>query len=231
MTIKGHQHAMPKSYLSLTAGLSLLVSFALSSGQAAATELRPEALDIELQGLLTLLPGRYAGPLASAEMPDREGMIYHTIEAIALPEHGEQVLLHVVSLKGFDDPQPFQQKFYALDTDPNRARNQMASIVVMRAARWQQGDGVPENIIRFPPECAISWRRDDSGFVARVKRGDCVYESAAFGGAIIPDMTYVVSPESFAIRDLLYRPDGSLLTPGGGFVTASRIAESDLTEP
>jgi hypothetical protein len=185
---------------------------------------RAAALDEELEQLLSLLPGRYRGDLDS---DDGNGgrQIHHTIEVIEMPEHGEKTLIHVLSLSGFDDPQPFQQKFYAFDLSPERSQNRMESIVLMRAPRWQPGQALDEQrLLRFPPECRISWRREGSTFVARVRQGSCAYESAAMGGTIVPDMTYVVSEESFAIRDILYRPDGSLAVPSqsGDFIVAPR---------
>jgi hypothetical protein len=187
------------------------------------------ALDKELEQLLSLLPGRYRGKLDGEEGDDGRH-IYHTIEVIEMPAHGEKTLIHVLSLEGFDDPQPFQQKFYAFDLRPERSRNRMESIVLMRAPRWQPGQALDDQrLLRFPPECRISWRREGSTFVARVRQGSCAYESAAMGGTIVPDMTYVVSEESFAIRDILYRPDGSLAVPsqGGDFIVAPRAC-SDL---
>ena len=179
-------------------------------------------LDAELAAILETAPGRYAGVVPNRSDPP--AMLYHTIEPVALPEHGETVLMHVISQTGFDDPTPFQQKFYAFDLSPDRTRNQMTSIVLMRASRWQPGQQLDESkLIRFPPECAIVWSRDERGLVARVQRGDCVYESKALGGPIEPDMTYVVTAESFGIQDLLYRSDGTLLTPGSGLIVSPRV--------
>ena len=213
---------MPKHRLLpvlLTAMLYALATTAPVHGQA------KTPLDVELEAILALLPGRYAGSRATGAQPDREGMLYHTIEPVALPEHGRTVLLHVLSTRGFDDPQPLQQKFYAFDERAGRTHNSMRSIVLVRAPRWQPGMALDEDsVIRFPPECAIRWHRDERGLVARVKRGDCVYRSEAFGGDIVPDMTYVATPESFAIEDTLYRPDGSAVIPRGGLLVAPRVA-------
>ena len=188
-----------------------------------ASERAQDPLSAELEAILQLAPGRYAGPLPNAQDPDEPAMLYHTIEPVDLPGYGQTVLLHVVSRQGFDDPTPFQQKFYAFDLRPDRPRNQMTSIVMMRSARWRPGDDLDESkLIRFPAECAIVWSQDSRGLVARVKRGDCVYESEALGGPIEPDMTYVVTQHSFGIQDLLYRSDGSLLTPDSGLIVTPR---------
>lgn len=182
------------------------------------------ALVRELAAIERTLPGRYAGSLATAARPDREGTLYHVIERVALPDYGELVFRHLLSLKGFDDPRPFQQKFYRFDLSPERTHNRMRSVVLMRAPRWQPGETLPrEGLIEFPEECAIRWQTDERGLVARVRRGDCVYDSAALGGPIVPDMTYIATPDSFALKDQLFRPDGSQVTPGGGLVVAPRV--------
>ena len=36
-------------------------------------------------------------------------------------------------------------------------------------------------------------------------------------------MTYVVTTESFGIQDLLYRSDGTLLTPDSGLIVSPRV--------
>lgn len=220
----GSQLRSPSRPLSGTLFATLTAICCALWGSASAAEEPGEAgLDSELRALLAVLPGKYTGSLANAANPDREGQLFHTIEPIDLPEYGKRVFLHTLSLKGFDDPQPFQQKFYRFDLDADRERNRMTSVVMMRAPRWQAGTALDEEaLIRFPAECAINWHRTGDDFVARVKRGDCVYKSAALGGDIIPDMTYVVTEESFAISDVLYRPDGSTVTPDNGLATAQR---------
>lgn len=204
------------------ASLTMLACLAVASVGCTMTANSGGPLDQELADILDTLPGRYAGQVPSGN--GETAMLYHTIEPVSLPELGDTVIHHVISREGFDDPEPFQQKFYTIDRSAKRQRNQMSSVVMMRTGRWEQGDELDAaKLIRFPqPDCAIVWNRDTRGLVARVKRGDCVYESAALGGAIIPDMTYIVTEDDFAIQDLLYKEDGTLLTPGAMVTTPRR---------
>ena len=226
MRLKLHsRHEPPGFEWTILKGLPMaLLGSTLMLLVGCGTEQRPveSQLDVELADILATAPGRYAGVLPNRSDPS--AMLYHTIEPVALPEHGDTVLMHVISQNGFDDPTPFQQKFYAFDLSPDRTQNQMTSIVLMRASRWRPGEQLDESkLIRFPSECAIVWSRDDRGLVARVQRGDCVYQSKALGGAIEPDMTYVVTAVSFGIQDLLYRSDGTLLTPDSGLIVSPRV--------
>ena len=211
--------------------LAALPALAASVALAAPTP----PLDAELEQILALLPGRYEGEAPDARDPtgQRRLPLQHKIVRVQAPQFGGTVFYHQISRDGLDSPKPFQQKIYAFDRSPARAANTMRSWV------FRPGQGPanldldptalraldPAALMNFPPECAIRWSRGKApgSFVARVRRQDCSYESAAFRQRISPDMTYELAPGSFGIEDVLYGADGRPLFPPTGVLVAARL--------
>jgi peptidylprolyl isomerase len=211
--------------------LTLLALLAVPAAPAATP-----ALDAELDRILALLPGRYAGDAPDPRDPAglQRRPLQHKIARIEAPQFGgDTVFYHQISRDGLDSPTPFQQKIYVFDRSPGRSVNRMRSFV------FRPGQGFanlerdpaaqksldPAALMNFPEACAIRWSRGDTegSFVARVRREDCSYESAAFRQSISPELTYVLSAGSFGIEDLLYGVDGKPLFPPTGLLTAARL--------
>lgn len=195
------------------------------------------ALDLEgeLTEILALLPGRYRGVAPDPRDPEAPAQpLFHKIVRIDAPQFGsDAVYYHVIAREGYDSVTPFQQKIYAFDRSAGRAGNAMRSWVYLPTTPGTNLDQDParqrslqrEELMSFPtPACAIRWsRRSPSGeYTARVQPADCVFPSAAFRQDLRPDMTYVLSPASFGIEDILNGEDGRPLFPSSGIVTATR---------
>ena len=69
-------------------------------------------IERELEGILALLPGQYAGEAPNPRMAEQLTTLYHTLQQVTEPSLGELVFHHVISVKGFDDDKPLQQKLY-----------------------------------------------------------------------------------------------------------------------
>lgn len=189
----------------------------------------PAAVAEELERLLEVLPGRFSGP-----MPDG-GVLYHKIVGINAPQFGATALYHQISRDGFDSSKPLQQKIYAFDRDSMRVANKMRAWVIdSRAglANIERSQIVinaldPTQLQSFPDACAIRWTEDQAAgsFTARVERTRCSYGSAAFGGQISPEMTYLVSPAKFIVDEALYRDTGEPLFPPTGAMQAARLPQ------
>lgn len=194
------------------------------------------SLERELRELLETLPGHYTGEVTdpSDASGARRITLYHKIVRIEAPQFGETVFYHQISRDGFDSPRPAQQKIYAFDRNPARADNRMRSWVFFpdqQPGNLERDPAAiaavqPAKMMNFSPECAIRWQRGErrSMFVARVRPEDCSFESAAFRQRIRPDMTYVVSPRSFGVQDILYGESGKSLIPVAGLLTVPRVA-------
>jgi peptidylprolyl isomerase len=192
-------------------------------------------LERELRELLEWLPGRYAG-----EVPDpanaasgKRITLYHKIVRIEAPQFGETVFYHQISRDGFDADRPAQQKIYAFDRNPERTENRMRSWVFYPNQGGANLEKDPAAIaalqaaalMNFPLECAIKWRRGARplSFVAKVKREECSYRSAAFRQNIRPEMTYELTRTTFGIEDILYGESGAPLFPSAGVLTVARV--------
>lgn len=201
----------------------------------AATAAPPAPLDAELERIAALLPGRYQGLAPDPANPSApQGPIYHKIVRVTAPQFGsDTVFYHQVSRDGFDSTSPLQQKLYAFDRDPGRAANGM------RAAVFYPGSGLanverdpaalaaldPAKLLRFPEPCVFRWSAGESpgSFIARVPRGTCSYTSVAFRQDVTPDITYVLTPTSFALQDHIYGADGRPVVRETGLLTATRV--------
>jgi peptidylprolyl isomerase len=212
---------------------ALAASFVVTAPVAVAAPAGP--LDAELAQILTLLPGRYQGDAPDPRDPTgvRRLPLQHKIVRVEAPQFGDTVFYHQISRDGLDSAKPFQRKIYAFDRDPRRRANSMRSWV------FRPGEGPPNleldptalraldpaSLMNFPPECAIRWAKGSApgSFVARVRRQDCSYDSAAFRQRISPEMTYELAPGSFGIEDVLYGADGRPLFPPTGVLVAPRL--------
>ena len=195
-------------------------------GAPVAGSVVPAPLEAELQEILALLPGRYAGP-------DADGRLYHKIVPIVAPQFGgDTVFYHQISRDGFDSATPSQQKIYVFDRAPGRAGNVMRSYVFLPKqgpANVEQDVAAlrslqPGMLMSFPPECAIRWSRGEApgSYVARVRPEQCSFQGVAFKQRISPEMTYVVDRDSFSIEDVLYGENGQPLFPRSGLLRAAR---------
>ena len=202
------------------------------------------ALDSQLAQILQLFPGRYSGE--ANDPADASGKarltLYHKIARINAPQFGgDAVYYHQISRDGFDSPQPLQQKIYAFDRSPVRKANSMRAFVFplsATAAHLQDDPAAalalqPGKLMVFPAACDIRWAAGSSPGVyrARVRRGDCSYDSVAFKQKISPDLTYELSGASFAMEDVLFGADGNALFPSSGLLTTPRVSAPPGTAP
>ena len=209
----------------------------LVASSACATLADPAApLDRQLEGIVALLPGLYAGSMPGdfgAEAGEGS-RIFHKIVRIDAPQFGSDlVFYHQISRDGFDSTKPLQQKIYAFDRDRKRTANVMRSRVFFPGQGYAnlEQDGAalssfdPATLMQFPTECAIRWSAGDSvgQFVARVSRADCRYQSQTFKQTIAPELTYILSAAEFAMEDVLYGENGAPLFPATGMSHAARV--------
>jgi len=197
-------------------------------------------LDAELSRIMALLPGRYAGSIVDPFAPSSGKMIrlHHKIVPIEAPQFGQKVFYHQISRDAVDSLQPTQQKIYVFDLDPARKRNRMRSFVFYPKSGYAnlERDPValrqlqPQQLMSFPPGCEINWSEETGEvFFARVRLGDCRYDSVAFKQAILPLLTYRVSREAFAIEDVLHDANRKPLYPSVGLASAARLPSTLAT--
>jgi hypothetical protein len=174
-------------------------------------------LDAELAQILALLPGRYQGEMPVMSDPTGKAVepVFHKIVRLDAPRFGHTVIYHQIGRDG-PDGKPAQQKIYVFDESPSRAVNQMRSFVIPRGRGLQNLETLgaelaaldPESLMRFPPECAIRWRRAGGGYEAHVSSKDCQYPSQTWKTDVRPDMTYVLTKDSFSLQESMYYADG-----------------------
>jgi hypothetical protein len=217
--------------------LMLLTGFglALAAAGRAAEPPTPPAIEVELAAITALLPGRYVAELPDPRSPTGPRLrIYHEILPVRAPRFGAGLAFyHQISRDGFDADTPFQQKVYVFDASPDRPRNRMRSFVLMPgAASVSPRRGLaalaaldPGATLAFPPACIINWSPGEvpGSYLARVRRADCRYRSERFGQDISPDLTYLLTPDSLAVEDLLFGADGKSLVPSPGLAPAVRL--------
>jgi len=179
----------------------------------------------ELDTLLKLLPGEYAG---MAELRKGESApVVHKIAAVDLPQFGPHVLYYQL---GQDGGPALQQKVFVLDRDaaglPIRMRayyaapGKIAANFEQRPADWASLD--PASLMAFPDSCAFRWRADGAGFTGVVARETCQYDSPGFRQLVQPEMQYRVTDETFEWTETLYGADGTPLATTGGNLIAYR---------
>ena len=194
----------------------------------------PSPLDAQLTRITTLLTGRYAGSIVDPLDPAGGKMIrlHHKIVPIEAPQFGQKVFYHQISRDAVDSLQPTQQKIYVFDLDPARKLNRMRSFVFYPKSGYAnlERDPValrqlqPQQLMSFPPGCEINWSEEtDEVFFARVRLGDCRYESVAFKQAILPLLTYRVSRNAFAIEDVLHDANRQPLYRSAGLASTARL--------
>jgi hypothetical protein len=196
--------------------LAALLMVGIAAPQVRAAD-HHESLDAELSQILQRLPGRYQGEMPVMSDPSGKTVepVFHKIVRIAAPRLGHTVFYHQIGREG-PDGQPAQQKIYVFDESPSRTVNSMRSFVIPRGRGLQNLETLapelaalaPETLMRFPPECAIRWRRAGSNFEAHVSSKDCQYASMTWKTDVRPDMTYVLTRRSFSLQESMYYADG-----------------------
>ena len=183
-------------------------------------EVSATVLDAQLQQIMDLLPGRYSST---------EPKLQHKIMRIDAPKFGRQVFFHQIFKDGLDSKSPLQQKIYVFNTFSGRTENSMRSFVLRPG---QKAPGIsllkPDELMSFPKSCAIVWTQGkiSKTFLARVKHSKCQYRSAFFKQKISPELTYILSKESFSLEDVLYGETGAPLFSSTGLINAARVEES-----
>ena len=194
----------------------------------------PSPLDAELTKITSLLTGRYAGSMADPLDPTggKTIRLHHKIVSIEAPQFGQRVFYHQISRDAVDSLQPTQQKIYVFDLDPARKQNRMRSFVFYPKSGYANLERdpaalrqlQPQQLMSFPAGCEINWSEEAGEvFFARVRLGDCRYESAAFKQTILPLLTYRVSRDAFAIEDVLHDANRKPLYPSMGLASAARL--------
>ena len=195
---------------------------------------QPSPLDAQLTRIASLLTGRYAGPIADPLDPTggKTIRLHHKIVPIEAPQFGQKVFYHQISRDAVDSLQPTQQKIYVFDLDPARKQNRMRSFVFYPKSGYAnlERDPValrqlqPQQLMSFPSGCEINWSEETGEvFFARVRLGDCRYESTAFKQTILPLLTYRVSRDAFAIEDVLHDANRKPLYRSVGLASAARL--------
>jgi hypothetical protein len=178
------------------------------------------SLDEELAQIVALLPGRYQGTSpATSQRPGETASpspVFHKIVRIEAPQFGRTVFYHQIGRDGFEGA-PIQQKIYAFDESPSRDANRMKAWVIppgrglvnLEASRDELRTLQPASLMVFPRACDIAWKRIAGGFEANVSASACEYESRAFRTTVRPDMTYVLTKDSFSLQEAMRRANGS----------------------
>ena len=168
--------------------------------------LAPE-LDVELNSLLEMLPGEYAGtaPIPGGPAGSTQE-IFHKIAPIDASQFGARSFYYQLS-NGGPDGDPLQQKIFAFKTNPTRSKNLMRAFIFspgqeapnleQRPERWFYLEA--RDFKSFPNKCAFRWRRVDDGFEGIVERSRCSFESERFGQTVSPDMRYSGISGSFRV--------------------------------
>lgn len=211
---------MLRSILVLTLAASLLTACT-----------RPEAsLDQQLDELLRVLPGNYAGEASIEISPTGETQdIFHKLAPIDAPQFGERVLYYQLSSGSADGP-ALQMKIFVFDLDPERLANRMRAYVFApgQAAgnldqdpdRWAALD--PATLMSFPDECAFTWSPVSGGFAGVVRASDCAFAGQSFKQTIRPEMSYRILGDRFEWDEILYGDDLRIIVTTNGPLPAFR---------
>lgn len=217
----------PPIFASLAA--AVLAAGSPTGSQAAS----PTSLDLELERIVALLPGRYAGSAPDPSAPESDPRpLFHRIVPIDAPRFGTLVFYHEIARDGFYSRRPVQQKIYAFDTRSGRRGNSMRSWVVPYGTVTPAPDRDPQALAElsparlqsFPRGCELRWSATQlpGEYVAEVRREDCRFRSTTFAQWVRPAMRYTVSARRFTLEDALYGEDGAPLFPQTGALPAER---------
>jgi hypothetical protein len=187
-------------------------------------------LDRDLDELMRVLPGSYAGeaPIMSSPAGEMQD-IFHKLAPIDVPQFGERVLYYQLSTGSADGP-ALQQKIFVLSVPPGSdvirmrayvfAPGQAEGNLEQDADRWDDLD--PAALMNFPESCAFTWARVSGGFEATVRPANCSFASRAFGGTISPDMTYRIQGNRFEWTETLYGEGQRIMATTDGTLVAWR---------
>ena len=178
----------------------------------------------ELEGLLGMLPGEYAGVATLSDGEARR--LAHRITPIQLPQFGERVLYYQLS-EDAANASALQQKLFVLEQDAGQPGIRMRAYYFppgrfepnldRRPEDWRRLD--PSQLMSFPDSCAFRWRAEGNTYRGVVKRTLCQFDSPAFGQVIQAEMQYRVTERTFEWTEDLYGADGtSLATTGGNLI-------------
>lgn len=199
----------------------LLTLVAGGCGSTATTQVESEA---DLQEVQKLLPGRYLGQ-------GRSGPVFHSITRVNVPELGGDVFYHHVSTASFGGPS-VQRKYYRFESGGRSMRSTVLiqpGVAMGAPGELKQSLGsLPEEaLLKFPPGCVFEWDRTDDGYVARLPDGECGYDSPAFGGPVMPQMTYQLGRCGLKISEAIFREDGSPVFPPSNIWSQRQGVDSD----
>lgn len=190
------------------------------------------ALDAELAAIRAQLPGAYEGPSPSPWDPSVTLQLQHVFAEIEAPQFGELVYYYQLSLDG----KAMQQKLFAFDLDPARARNAMQPTILppgMYPADLHTQPDVwatlnPEKTGTLPAACALEWRADDATsawqYSAISLPRNCRFESPSFGGTIKGYIRYDFSPSALRWAERLVADSGELMAETPRPLVATRVA-------
>jgi hypothetical protein len=204
---------------------------AMFFSSAACVHSAPDSrLDLELQTLLEILPGRYAGRVPKGLSPDGEMQnVVHQIVPVEAPQFGEHVLLYKLYAEDAE-ARPMQIKVFVFDTAPERSANRMRAYIFLPDHETDELADVtihvsgtdPETLMSFPESCAFEWKTMDAGFSGTVDPSKCIYPSRAFGTDIRPQMTYRIQGDLFEWDESLFTGNMDLIVGTGGMRQAIR---------
>jgi len=187
-------------------------------------------LEQELDALLQLLPGRYAGEAPDARSPEGASMaIFHKIVPIDAPQFGAKVFYYQLSRGSADGP-ALQQKIFVFDTASGRSANRMRAWVFapgqadgnLESAPARVAALRPDELMSFPEACAFLWSRIGDTFEGVVSAENCGFRSRQFNQEIRPDMRYRVNADRFEWNETLYGEGRRVIATTDGSLIAFR---------
>lgn len=188
----------------------ILASMALPLTACTMPQQRGGMAQPPLAQIQQLLPGDYVGKTSRRD-------VYHSIAALDVPAFGGRVFYHHISVTSLRGPAA-QRKIYVFDESGAKMRS---TVVLGSGAVFTDAQTMAQTLnaltedqlLRFPDGCQFQWTARPGGFTATVSREECSYDSPAFGGMVSPEMTYQLSACVFAVREGIYRADGSPVFP------------------
>lgn len=173
---------------------------------ACSTQRLSEHSQSSLANIQALLPGDYIGTTS-------RGKVYHSIVQLQVPDFGGDIFYHHISTESLRGPAT-QRKIYLFDDSGQQMRS---TVLLGRGEAFTDNQTMArklnkltkEQLLRFPDGCQFQWASAADGFVAKVRRSKCSYESPAFGEIVSPEMVYQLNRCSLAISEGIFREDGS----------------------